>query len=519
MPALTIDHRALSVPDGTTILEAAAQAGIAVPTLCHRPELPSLAGCMVCVVQDEASGRLLPACATPAQEGMRILTASPDVLDTRRGLLELLLSNHPADCEGPCQLACPCHFDIPRMLRQVAAEEYDAALATILERLALPVTLGHICPAPCEKACRRLPADGAAVAICAGKRFAGESGRFAPPPAGDTGRRVTIVGAGPTGLAAAFHLRRQGHTCRIVEAEDAPGASLRRQCGDRLPAAALAKDLERLAAIGVTWETGREVAPAGAGTLLAACDALVLAAGAASAGLAEALGVPLQKGLVAADRVTHQTANPRVFAGGAAVQPCRIAATACAHGYAIAANLGGWLAHGRVPPKPHERFRSRAGRLSAETLRGLMTDVEDGPRYAAAAGDPPPAALDPDGIRYEATRCLRCDCLKKESCRLRELCAASHAVMPDLEGARTPPGRVDVPPDIFVEASKCVQCGICVRTAVRMGSALGPSFHGRGFDLRIGPPLGRAWADIPRDVLRACVAACPTGALAAAARA
>ena len=133
MPTLIIDNHTLTVSEGTMILDAAQQVGILIPTLCHRPELTSLAGCMICAVREEPSGRLLPACATPAAEGMRISTTAAEALALRRAMLELLLSNHPADCEAPCQLACPCHFDIPVMLEKLAGDDVDAALATVLE--------------------------------------------------------------------------------------------------------------------------------------------------------------------------------------------------------------------------------------------------------------------------------------------------------------------------------------------------------------------------------------------------
>jgi ferredoxin len=513
MPTLVIDNHPVTVPEGTSILDAAASIGVPIPTLCHRPELVSLAGCMICAVREEASGRLLPACATPAADGMRISTTAAEALALRHAMLELLLSNHAADCEAPCQFACPCHFDIPAMLEHVSDGDDDAALATVLERLALPVTLGHICPAPCEKACRRAVID-APVAICAAKRFAGAQGRFAPAPAPETGKRVTIVGAGPTGLAAAFYLRRQGHACHIIEATPGMGDALLANVKARLPSAEFEKDVARIRALGATWTLSAPLTPADAARVLADCDGLVLAAGAASAPLAEALGIPAQKGLVVADKHTHQTANPKVFAGGAAIQPCRIAVLACAHGRAIAEQLGVWLTTGHLPHKPHERFQSRAGKLPRETLAGLLADVDDGVRDLPPAGGQQPAALHADDLRYEAGRCLRCACLKKETCHFRELCTQGHAAPAGLPGERTPPGRVHAQPDIVFEAAKCVLCGICVRTAVKLGASCGPAFHGRGFDMRIGPPIGREWSDVPRDVLLACVEACPTGCLA-----
>ena len=515
MPTLTIDNQSVTVPEGTMLLEAAAQVGVKIPTLCHRPDLTALVGCMICVVREDASGRMLPSCATPAAEGMRISTASAEVLAMRRSLLELLLSTHVADCEAPCQFACPCHFDIPVMLGQIAVRDDAAALATVLARLALPVTLGHICPAPCEKVCRRAVID-APVAICAVKRFSGEQGAFVPASVADTGKRVVVVGAGPTGLSAAFYLRLQGHTCHVLEATAQVGDALLANVTGRLPSAAHAQDVARIRALGVTFAVGSPLHPADAVRMLADADAMVLAAGTASASIAEALGIPVQKGCVVVDKQTHQSANSKVFSGGGAIQSCRIAVLACAHGRVLAENLHAWLTMGKTTATTQDRFQSRAGKLSREMLTGLLVDAADGGRLLPAAGGTQPEALDAGMLRDEARRCLHCACLKQKNCQFRALCTESRTAAPVFSGERAPPARVHAQPDVVFEAAKCVLCGICVRTAAGMGAACGPAFHGRGFDMQIGPPVGRMWAEVPREVMLACVQACPTGALAAA---
>lgn len=152
MPSLHIDDRTVTVPSGTTVLAAAAKLGIEIPTLCHRPDLPPSASCMVCAVRDEGTSRFLPACSTRAEEGMRFDASSESVRDFRRAALELLFGEHAGDCEAPCRLACPYGFDVPAVLRGLAAGEAASA--------ACP----DDCPAPCEKACRRGRHD-ASVAI------------------------------------------------------------------------------------------------------------------------------------------------------------------------------------------------------------------------------------------------------------------------------------------------------------------------------------------------------------------
>uniref|UniRef100_UPI00094F047A NADH-dependent [FeFe] hydrogenase, group A6 n=1 Tax=Ezakiella massiliensis TaxID=1852374 RepID=UPI00094F047A len=101
----------LSVPKGTTILQAANQINIKIPTLCHLDLhdikfLNKLASCRVCVVEDLKSGKMFPACATPVKEGMDIKTDSPRAVKSRRAIVELLLSDHPNSC-----LTCAKNLD------------------------------------------------------------------------------------------------------------------------------------------------------------------------------------------------------------------------------------------------------------------------------------------------------------------------------------------------------------------------------------------------------------------------
>ena len=103
MVNLIIDNQAVSVPEGTTILEAARQVYIRIPTLCHLNldafNLDNhVASCRVCVVEVEGRRNLAPSCATPVAEGMRVTTNSRRVLAARRKLLQLMLSDHPTDC-------------------------------------------------------------------------------------------------------------------------------------------------------------------------------------------------------------------------------------------------------------------------------------------------------------------------------------------------------------------------------------------------------------------------------------
>ncbi|HWQ08752.1 MAG TPA: [Fe-Fe] hydrogenase large subunit C-terminal domain-containing protein, partial [Holophaga sp.] len=106
---LTIDDADISVPAGTTIMKAAEQLGINIPRLCYHPALSLEGACRVCVVQVEGFSHFITSCSQQVWEGMKVQTNSPQIRQARRDILELLLDNHPKDCQtcerdGNCEL-------------------------------------------------------------------------------------------------------------------------------------------------------------------------------------------------------------------------------------------------------------------------------------------------------------------------------------------------------------------------------------------------------------------------------
>lgn len=95
---VSIDGRPVTVPEGTTILEAARQAGVKIPTLCHHTDLKPRATCRLCVVEVKGQRRFQTACNTPVADGSEILTNSKAIREARKTILELLLADHPQDC-------------------------------------------------------------------------------------------------------------------------------------------------------------------------------------------------------------------------------------------------------------------------------------------------------------------------------------------------------------------------------------------------------------------------------------
>ena len=108
MVTLAIDDVEVTVPEGTTILDAAEKVGIKIPTLCHDKRLVPFGSCRICVVQVKGRrGRLIPACFNPVRDGMEVLTSSPAVIESRKTQLQLMLLHHPLECPT-CDQAGAC---------------------------------------------------------------------------------------------------------------------------------------------------------------------------------------------------------------------------------------------------------------------------------------------------------------------------------------------------------------------------------------------------------------------------
>lgn len=102
MVNIKINGITLKVKEGTTILEASKRAGVKIPTLCNHPDLPPWASCGICVVKLENSPKMVRACSTPVAPNMSVITHDPEIVEVRKTVIELMLSNHPNDC-----LQCP----------------------------------------------------------------------------------------------------------------------------------------------------------------------------------------------------------------------------------------------------------------------------------------------------------------------------------------------------------------------------------------------------------------------------
>ena len=109
MITLTIDNQQVTVEEGTSVLEAAREAGIDIPTLCYLKDLNAPAACRVCIVQVEGRPTFDASCVLPAEKGMVVYTNTPEVLAARKQILELFLSDHPFECLT-CERSLNCEL-------------------------------------------------------------------------------------------------------------------------------------------------------------------------------------------------------------------------------------------------------------------------------------------------------------------------------------------------------------------------------------------------------------------------
>ena len=188
------------------------------------------------------------------------------------------------DLLPPCNHACPAGENIQAWLDFAQAGRYREAWETLVRDNPMPAVHGRVCYHPCETACNRAELD-AAVGIHAVERYLGDlaaqQGWAFTPAAPPTGKHVLIIGAGPSGLSAAYHLARLGHTVEIREAGPLPGGMMHFGIpAYRLPRAELMREIARIEEMGVTIVTNHKVEDVLAEKEAGGFDAVFIAIGA-----------------------------------------------------------------------------------------------------------------------------------------------------------------------------------------------------------------------------------------------
>ena len=511
MIKLKINNTEIQVEEGTSVMKAAQQLGIDIPNMCWNDELEHFTSCMLCMVKDTNTGKLLPSCSVKVLEGMDISTDEEEVQESRKTALELLLSEHVGDCEAPCQVGCPAHMDIPKMNRLIAAGKLDEALEVVKKDIALPSVLGRICPAPCEGACHRRTVDEP-VSICLLKRIVGDDG--VDPDFSDiqkTSKKVAVIGAGPAGLAAAYYLQLKGIQVVLFDKNEKAGGMLRTAINDeKLPKDVLDKEIEAILKTGVQFEGGKDISAEFFKQLKEEYDAVVVATGAIKEN-PEVFGLKSSDKGIDVDRSTYQTSDENVFAIGNVLRSSKLAVRSVGQGKEVAFSVLQYLNGREIKGEPRV-FNSRFGRLVAdEFAEYLKESVNEKRKHPAAGGFD---GFTKEEAIAEAKRCLHCDCRAIDDCKLREY---SDQYKVDQKRFKTSVRRNITKQinhgSVVYEPQKCIKCGICVRLTEKYTERFGFTYIGRGFDVVIGVPFNEALEKGLTETAEKVAKACPTGAI------
>ncbi len=525
MISAQINQTPIEVPEGTTLLQAARQLDIDIPTLCYLEGLPHFTSCMLCLVKDVESDKLVASCSMPVAEGMVVETDSEEVHAARKTALELLMSDHVGDCIAPCERTCPAHMNIPLMNKHIEAGRDREALVTVKQHIALPAVLGRICAAPCENNCYRSRIDGA-VSICALKCYVADqdlaSGSpYLPARKTPSGKRVAIIGSGPTGLSAAYYLQLDGHACTIFDDHPEPGGMLRYGVAETdLPRDILDLEIDVIRKLGARFDMQQQIGlQLSLAELRETFDAVVLATGQVPPEELKKFEVDSTTKSVRVDNATFATSTEGIFAGGGVVNPGKMAVRSVGHGRSIAISVDRYLWN-QVLPVINNRSQSRVGKLREGELLPVIEAMHDLKRltyereFERTGLDHSVVGIAGAQAIGESGQCLQCGCASFHGCDLRIYSEQYGANAQRFKGERRKSvERILDHPFVVYEPGKCIQCGLCVRITEAKGEDLGLVFVGRGFNVRVEAPLNGTMDGALQKTARECIAACPSGAL------
>jgi len=306
----------------------------------------------------------------------------------------------------PCQAACPVHVDVRGMIAEIVREDFAAALRIYRKAVPFPGIFGRICSQPCRDVCKRTEA-GSAICIAALERASVTFGAGTPahhavlPP---RGKRVAIVGAGLSGISAAFDLARKGYATVIWEAEARLGGSILNLPEQALSREVVEDELAVLNAVGVEVRPGTRVGrDISLEQLRQEYDCVYLGVG---AGSVETFGLDPGAGArIRVEPLTLATSQTGVFAGGSLLRPAERRSPILS------------LSDGRRAAISMDRYLQKVSLSAARINEGpyvtrLYTTTKGiAPLPAVSMADPRAGYTREESIR-EARRCIQCQCLE-----------------------------------------------------------------------------------------------------------
>ena len=515
---LTIDNQEFETEEQLTIYQAAQKLGIDIPVMCYQEGYDYFTSCMMCVVKDNKTGQTHPACSASIADGMEIDTQCEEIREARKMTLELLLSDHVGDCEAPCQRVCPIHMEVPRMIREIMEDKMEDAITTIRKDMPIPSLLERYCNAPCEKGCRRHQYDeGLSIRELTRHAADWDIQRDEPhipelKPA--TGRKIAVVGAGPTGLSTAYYLAQAGHTCSVYEKSDLVGGRIRTEFAkEPIPEWLFEGELKVLKGMGIEFHMNVQIGKdRSLAELQEEVDVVLLTCGATDPDELQAMGLPVTEKGMKVHIKTGVTPVDNVFAGGSIVKPEQ----PFIKSVTIAKNLAACITeHLNNEPMVGiiEKYNHQMGRLQTGELDVFVSGANPIPRVKP--DDIVEKGYDSPDAKLEATRCMHCDCRAKDDCKLRDYSDEYGAKQAEFKGEdRATHEHINQQAGAIFEPGKCIKCGLCVRVTEAAGEDFGFTFVGRGFDVKAGISLNKRLDEGLRKVAHEVVEACPTGALA-----
>jgi heterodisulfide reductase subunit A-like polyferredoxin len=310
----------------------------------------------------------------------------------------------------PCTAACPLHCNAQGYVALISQGKFKEALTLVREKLPFPGILAYACSHPCERECKRIEEDRP-ISICHLKRSLVD---HVEEPESDflfseeRDQKVAIIGSGPSGLTAAYDLRRKGYRVTIFESRNEMGGLLTHGFPSyRLPRQVIDKDLSTIPGMGIeirfNTQVGKDVSPE---TLCQSFDSIFIASGAAGAesitGAFKGLK-KTRKGTIQINPITLETDLKGVFAGGDAVTGPGTIVESMAHGRKAAISIdrylrGEDLEHGREDEgrqiSPLGTLMPNSKRMEREVLPNMVKPLEAGFTLEEAT--------------EEAKRCLSC---------------------------------------------------------------------------------------------------------------